>query len=237
MSIKYKRILLKLSGESLSGDADFGLSTKKLHEYVTQVQTIVKQGVEVSVVIGGGNIFRGMSGETLGYDRVKGDYMGMFATIINGLALASAFETVGQKAQVFTAFDTEPAAVRYSRDRAVAEMKSGSVAILTGGTGNPFFSTDTGAALRAAEIQADILLKGTRVDGIYTADPEKDPKAVKYSEISFDEVIDKNLKIMDLTAFALCKQNTMPIYVFDMDTVGNLEKVVCGEHIGTYVGN
>jgi len=232
---KYKRILLKLSGESLAGDAEFGISTTKLQEYVSQVQTVVSQGVEVAIVIGGGNIFRGLQGTELGFDRVKGDYMGMLSTIINGLALQSAFEAVGQKVRLFTAFSTEPAGERYSRDKALEAMQAGSVAILTGGTGSPFFSTDTGAALRAAELKAEILLKGTRVDGVYTADPEKDASAVKYSEISFSDVISKKLKIMDLTAFALCRENHIPIYVFDMDTVGNLQKVISGDHIGTLV--
>jgi uridylate kinase len=202
---------------------------------VLQVQSIVNQNVEVAIVIGGGNIFRGLQGTELGFDRVKGDYMGMLSTIINGLALQSAFESVGQKSRLFTAFSTEPAGERYTRDKAHEAMCNGEVAILTGGTGSPFFSTDTGAALRAAELKAEILLKGTRVDGVYSEDPEKNPDAVKFSSVTFTDVISKKLKIMDLTAFALCRENHIPIYVFDMDTVGNLQKVIAGEHIGTLV--
>ncbi len=233
--IKYKRILLKLSGESLAAGSGFGINTEKLTEYIMQVKKIASHGVEIAVVIGGGNIFRGLSGASQGFDRVKGDYMGMLATIINGLALQSAFEANGQAASLFTAFSTEPAGVRYTKDKAVAAMTRGEIAILTGGTGNPFFSTDSGAALRAAEINADILLKGTRVDGVYTADPEKDKNAVKFTEISFADVISKQLKIMDMTAFTLCRENQIPIYVFDMDTAGSLEKVIAGEAIGTLI--
>ena len=235
--MKYKRILLKLSGESLAGKAKQGIDTDKLSEYVEQVSEIVNQGVEVAIVIGGGNIFRGLGGSAKGFDRVKGDYMGMLATIINGLALQSAFEAAGQKSALYTAFRTEPAGERYSKQKAVTSLENGSVVILTGGTGNPYFTTDSGAALRAVEIEADILLKGTRIDGVYTADPEKDPTATKFTEISFDDVYEKGLKIMDLTAFTLCKENNMPVYVFDMDTVGNLKKVIAGEGIGTLVHN
>ena len=233
--MKYNRILLKLSGESLAGEKKTGIDTQKLNEYVTQINEIAKAGVEVAIVIGGGNIFRGLGGESKGFDRVKGDYMGMLATIINGLALQSAFEANKQPATLLTAFRTEPAGERYSKTKAVNALKNGHVVILTGGTGNPFFTTDSGAALRAVEIEADILLKGTRVDGVYSADPEKDPDVVKFDKITFDEIYDKKLKIMDLTAFTLCKENNMPVYVFDMDTVGNLQKIIIGENIGTLV--
>ncbi len=233
--IKYKRILLKLSGQSLAGKKGTGIDTQVLNSYVKQIKEIADAGVEVGIVIGGGNIFRGIGGLELGYDRVKGDYMGMFATMINGLALTSAFEAIGQDAVLFTAFNTGPAGERYSKPKVLDAFKQGKVALLTGGTGNPFFSTDSGAALRALEIEADALLKGTRVDGVYTADPEKDLKAEKFKDISFDEVIERNLKVMDLTAFTMCKQNNMPIYVFDMDLAGNLSKVIAGEEIGTLI--
>lgn len=231
----YKRILLKLSGESLAGEQKSGISTKKLGEYVRQIKSICTKGVQVGIVIGGGNIFRGLSGAGKGFDRVKGDYMGMLATIINGLGLQSAFEAIDQKSKLFTAFNTEPAGERYSAQKAIDAMESGFVSILTGGTGNPFFTTDSGAALRAVEIKANILLKGTRVDGVYTSDPEKNPDAKKYETLTFDQAYKNNLKIMDLTAFSLCKENNMPIYVFDMDKEGNLEKVLKGEKIGTLV--
>ena len=226
--MKYKRILLKLSGQSLAGEKGTGIDTKILNEYVSQIKEIAEQGVEVAIVIGGGNIFRGLGGVELGFDRVKGDYMGMLATIINGLALESAFESIEQDARLFTAFSTEPAGERYSKQKVFDAFKNKQIAILTGGTGNPYFSTDSGASLRALEIEADALLKGTRVDGVYTADPEKDPSA-------FDEVIEKELKVMDITAFTMCQQNNMPIYVFDMDTPGNLKKVIDGEDIGTLI--
>ncbi len=234
---KYKRILLKLSGESLAGENSFGIDVLHLENYVSQIKKIAQQGVQIGIVIGGGNIFRGLSGSKKGFDRVKGDYMGMFATIINGLALQSAFEAAGQKALLLTAFNTMPAAEQYSKQRAVRAMEKGEIVILSGGTGSPFFTTDTGASLRAIEIEADILLKGTRVDGVYSADPEKDKSATKYSQITFDQIYKKGLKIMDLTAFTMCKENDMPVYVFDMDTVGNLEKVINGEAIGTLVCN
>ena len=232
---KYKRILLKLSGQSLAGKEGTGIDTEVLNSYVKQIKEVAEQGVEIGIVIGGGNIFRGLGGVELGFDRVKGDYMGMLATIINGLALASAFEAVGQEAVLFTAFNTGPAGERYSKPKVTEALKQGKVALLTGGTGNPYFSTDSGAALRALEIEADALLKGTRVDGVYTADPEKDPNATKFEEITFDEVIEKELKVMDLTAFTMCQQNNMPIYVFDMDKPGNLKKVISGEEIGTLI--
>ena len=233
--MKYKRILLKLSGQSLAGKKGTGIDTDVLNDYVIQIKEIAKQGVEVAIVIGGGNIFRGLGGVELGYDRVKGDYMGMLATMINGLALESAFEANGQKAKLFTAFNTGPTGERYSKTKVIEAFEHGKVAILTGGTGNPYFSTDSGAALRALEIEADALLKGTRVDGVYTADPEKDPKATKFTNIYFEEVIEKELKVMDLTAFTMCQQNKMQIYVFDMDTKGNLKKVINDEEIGTLI--
>ncbi len=233
--MKYKRILLKLSGQSLAGEKGTGIDTNILNEYVTQIKEIAQQGVEVAIVIGGGNIFRGLGGVELGFDRVKGDYMGMLATMINGLALESAFEAAGQDAKLFTAFNTGPTGERYSKTKVIEAFKQGKVAILTGGTGNPFFSTDSGAALRALEIEADALLKGTRVDGVYTADPEKDPNATKFTNITFNEVIEKELKVMDLTAFTMCQQNNMQIYVFDMDIVGNLKKVIDSEEIGTLI--
>lgn len=233
--MKYKRILLKLSGQSLAGLQETGINTDVLNSYVKQIKEVAEQGVEIGIVIGGGNIFRGLGGVELGFDRVKGDYMGMLATIINGLALESAFEAIGQDAKLFTAFNTGPAGERYSKPKVIEAFKQGKIALLTGGTGNPYFSTDSGAALRALEIEADALLKGTRVDGVYTADPENDPSAIKFTNISFEEVIERELKAMDLTAFTMCQQNKMPIYVFDMDTPGNLKKVISGEEIGTLI--
>lgn len=235
MRIKYNRILLKLSGESLAGAQKQGIDTTRLGEYAEQIKEVAQSGVQVAIVIGGGNIFRGLSGVGKGFDRVKGDQMGMLATVINSLALSSALESVGQPAQVFTAINMFPIGEHYSKWKAIEAMKAGKVAILAGGTGNPFFTTDTGAALRAVEVEADAMLKGTRVDGVYTADPEKDPTATKFSEISYDEVYNRGLKVMDLTATALCKENGMPIIVFDMDTNGNLKKLLSGEPIGTLV--
>jgi uridylate kinase len=234
---KFKRILLKLSGESLAGNSKQGIDAERLMMYVSQIAEVAKQGVEVAIVIGGGNIFRGLRGEKVGFDRVKGDYMGMLATMINGLALQSAFETEGIEADVLTAFYAEPVGERYTKNRAIHALKQGRVVILTGGTGNPFFTTDTGAALRAIEIQADIILKGTRVDGVYDSDPEKNPLAVKFNDITFNDIYEKGLEIMDLTAFTMCRENNMPVYVFDMDTAGNLLKVIAGEDIGTMVHN
>ncbi|MCH5318453.1 MAG: UMP kinase [Paramuribaculum sp.] len=235
MRTKYKRILLKLSGESLAGTKKTGIDSVRLAEYASQIKEIVDGGVEVAIVIGGGNIFRGISGAASGFDRVKGDQMGMLATVINSLALSSALEAVGCPAQVFTAVAMFPIGEHYSKWRALEALKQGKVAILAGGTGNPFFTTDTGSALRAVEVEADVMLKGTRVDGVYTADPEKDPEAVKFTEITYDEVYNRGLKVMDLTATALCKENSMPIVVFNMDLPGNLAKVVAGEPIGTLV--
>lgn len=235
MRTKYKRILLKLSGESLMGNQGYGIDTVRLNQYAEQIKEIADSGVQIAIVIGGGNIFRGLSGASKGFDRVKGDQMGMLATVINSLALSSALEAHGQKAVVLTAINMFPIGEHYSKWRAIEAMENGAVAILSGGTGNPFFTTDTGSALRGVEVEADVMLKGTRVDGIYTADPEKDPTATKFSEITYDEVYTRGLKVMDLTATALCKENHLPIIVFDMDTPGNLKKVLSGEPIGTLV--
>ena len=232
MRTKYQRVLLKLSGESLMGTQGYGIDTQRLNDYATQIKEIVATGVQVAIVIGGGNIFRGLTGASRGFDRVKGDQMGMLATVINSLALSSALTAIGQRARVFTAINMFPIGEHYSKWKAIEALDNGEVAIISGGTGNPFFTTDTGSALRAVEVEAQVMLKGTRVDGIYTADPEKD---TKFSEITYDEVYNRGLKVMDLTATALCKENRMPIVVFDMDTVGNLEKVIAGEPIGTLV--
>lgn len=233
--MKFKRILLKLSGESLMGEQGYGIDSKRLASYATQIKEAVASGVEIAIVIGGGNIFRGLSGASKGFDRVKGDQMGMLATVINSLALSSALEAAGQPAQVFTAIGMFPIGEPYSKWKAIDAMKQGKVAIISGGTGNPYFTTDTGSALRAIETEADVMLKGTRVDGIYTADPEKDPSAEKFDTISYDEVLSRNLKVMDITATALCKENSMPIYVFNMDKEGNLAKMLAGDNVGTYV--
>ena len=235
MNAKYHRVLLKLSGESLAGAQGHGIDSQRLNDYVNQIADVVRSGVEVAIVIGGGNIFRGMQGASKGFDRVKGDQMGMLATVINSLALSSALTSIGQPASVFTALNMYPIGEYYSKWKAIEAMEAGKVAILSGGTGNPFFTTDTGAALRGVEVEADVMLKGTRVDGIYTADPEKDPTATKFTEITYDEVYTRGLKVMDLTATALCKENKLPIIVFDMDTPGNLKKVLEGEPIGTLV--
>lgn len=235
MRTKYKRILLKLSGESLMGEQGYGIDTKRLNEYAAQIHEVAASGVQVAIVIGGGNIFRGLSGASKGFDRVKGDQMGMLATVINSLALSSALEAAGQPAKVFTAINMFPIGEHYSKWRAIEAMNGGAVAIISGGTGNPFFTTDTGSALRGIEMEAEVMMKGTRVDGIYTADPEKDPTATKFAEITYDEVYNRGLKVMDLTATALCKENKLPIIVFDMDTPGNLKKVLEGEPIGTLV--
>jgi uridylate kinase len=232
---KYKRILLKLSGESLMGDKQYGIDENRLNDYANQIKEIAAAGVQVAIVIGGGNIFRGLAGTTQGVDRVKGDQMGMLATVINSLALASALERNGTPARVLTAIRMEPVGRLYSKETAIKALKKGEIVIVAGGTGNPFFTTDTASALRGVELEVDVMLKGTRVDGVYTADPEKDPTAVKFDTITYDEVYERNLKIMDLTATALAKDNDLPIIVFDMDTVGNLKKVVSGEKIGTMV--
>ncbi len=232
----YKRILLKLSGESLGAEQG-GVSEKKLAEYAAQIKAAADKGVQIGLVIGGGNIFRGLSGLGKGVDRVKGDQMGMLATVINSLALQSALESAGAKAKVLTSIQMAPVGELYAKDRAVEYLQAGVVVIIAGGTGNPFFTTDTASALRGVEIEADVLLKGTRVDGVYTADPEKDKTATKFDQITFDEVYERQLKVMDLTAFTMCRENGLPVVVFDMDTPGNLLKVIEGEKIGTRVKN
>ena len=234
---KYNRVLLKLSGESLQGDAGYGIDPKRLHEYAAQIASIVKQGVQVGIVIGGGNIFRGLSGASKGFDRYQGDQMGMLATVINSLALRSALVNMETKARVLTAIRMEPVGEFYSQPKAIELLEKGEVVIMSAGTGNPYFTTDTGSSLRGIEIKADVMLKGTRVDGIYTADPEKDPSATRFDQITFDEIYNRGLKVMDLTATTMCKENNLPIIVFDMDTPGNLEKVILGEKIGTLVSN
>lgn len=233
--MKYSRILLKLSGESLAGEGAYGLDESVLEKYARQIIDVVKSGCEVAIVIGGGNIFRGLTGERSGFDRVKGDQMGMLATVINSIALEGAIKLAGGKAKVFTSIRMEPVGELYERDKVVAELRKGTVCILSGGTGNPFFTTDTAAALRAVEIRADILLKGTRVDGVYTADPELDPSAQKFDTISFEEVIERRLKIMDSTAFTMCRENKMQIIVFDMNKSGNLMTIVRGIKTGTLI--
>lgn len=234
---KYRRILLKLSGESLMGEKQYGIDEKRLSEYASQIAEIAAMGVQIGIVIGGGNIFRGLSGASKGFDRVKGDQMGMLATVINSLALSSALVSLGVKSRVLTAIRMEPIGEYYNKWRAIELMEQGEVAIFSAGTGNPFFTTDTGSSLRGIEIEADVMLKGTRVDGIYTADPEKDPQAVKFDEITYDEIYHRGLKVMDLTATTMCKENNLPIIVFDMDTPGNLRKVISGEKVGTLVHN
>ena len=233
--MKYNRILLKLSGESLQGTQKYGLSTDVLHSYAEQIKAVVGTGVQVGIVIGGGNIFRGLQGARKGFDRVKGDQMGMLATIINSLALQSALEDNGVKAKVLTSIRMEPIGEYYSKAKALEYLEAGYVVIIGGGTSNPYFSTDSASALRGIELEADVMLKGTRVDGVYTADPEKDPAAEKFDEITFDEVYRRNLKVMDMTAFTLCRENGLRVIVFDMDTPGNMEKVLTGEKIGTLV--
>ncbi len=233
----YNRILLKLSGESLQGAQKYGISTDMLQSYAEQIKAAVATGLQIGIVIGGGNIFRGLTGAKRGFDRVKGDQMGMLATVINSLALQSALEDNGVKCKVLTSIRMEPIGEYYSKARAIELLEAGYVVIIGGGTSNPYFSTDTASALRGIEIEAEVMFKGTRVDGIYTADPEKDPTAEKFDEITFDEVYERKLKIMDLTAFTLCKENNLNIIVFDMDTPGNLERLVAGENIGTLVKN
>ena len=237
LEILYKRILLKLSGESLMGGKQYGIDEVRLNEYAAQIKEIAEMGVQIGIVIGGGNIFRGLSGASKGFDRVKGDQMGMLATVINSLALSSALVAQGVKAKVLTAIRMEPIGEFYNKWRAIELLEQGNVVIMSGGTGNPFFTTDTGSSLRGIEIEADVMLKGTRVDGIYTADPEKDPTATKFSDITYDEIYTRGLKVMDLTATTMCKENNLPIIVFDMDTNGNLKKVMSGENIGTLVHN
>lgn len=235
--MKYKRILLKLSGEALMGDQQFGIEQNRLRSYALEIKTVVDYGVQVGIVIGGGNIFRGISGASKGMDRVQADHMGMLATVINGLALQSALENIGVNTRLQSAIEMNKIAEPFIRRRAVRHLEKGRVVIFGGGTGNPYFTTDTAATLRAIEIDAEVILKGTRVDGIYTADPEKDLSATKFDTLSFDEVYDKGLNVMDMTAFTLSKENNLPILVFDMNAPGNLKKVILGETIGTLVQN
>jgi len=235
--MRYSRILLKLSGESLSGKENHGISEDVLEDYAGEIIDVVREGCEAAVVIGGGNIFRGLSGTESGFDRVKGDQMGMLATVINSLALENTIIKLGGKAKVFTSIRMEPVGELYNRDKVVDDLKKGTICIIAGGTGNPFFTTDTASALRAVEIGADVLLKGTRVDGVYTADPEKDPSATRFETISFNDVIARRLKVMDSTAFTMCRENDMPIVVFDMNAPGNLMKVVSGIRTGTLISD
>lgn len=233
--MKYKKILLKLSGESLMGEQEYGINPEMLTQYAEEIKQAKDHGAEIAVVIGGGNIFRGLQGAAKGMDRVQGDYMGMLATIINSMALQAELEKQGVKTELLSGLAIEPICQESSRRRIRQALNNGKVVIIGGGTGNPYFTTDTASSLRAIEMEADAILKGTRVDGIYTADPEKDKNAKKYETLSYQEALSKQLKIMDLTAFALCRENNMPIYVFDMNTKGNLLKVIEGEHIGTIV--
>ena len=234
---RFKRILLKLSGESLMGKQGHGIDPERLGDYARQIKEVAEMGVQIGIVIGGGNIFRGLSGAKKGFDRVKGDQMGMCATVINSLALSSALDAEGVKNKVLTAIRMEPIGEFYSKWKAIEAMQAGYVCIFSAGTGQPYFTTDTGSSLRGVEIEADVMLKGTRVDGVYTADPEKDPTATKYHDITYAEVIAQNLKVMDISATAMCMENNLPIYVFNMDIVGNLKKVMEGEDIGTLVHN
>ncbi len=233
--VRFKRVLLKLSGESLMGKQGYGIDAGRLNDYAQQIKEAHEMGVQMGIVIGGGNIFRGLSGSQKGFDRVKGDQMGMCATVINALALSSAIGAIGVKSKVLTAIRMEPIGEYYTKWKAIEEMESGTICIFACGTGSPYFTTDTGASLRGIEIEADVMLKGTRVDGIYTADPEKDPTATKFTTITYDEIYNKGLKVMDLTATTMCKENSLPIYVFNMDVFGNLRRVLNGEDIGTLV--
>ncbi|GAB6949910.1 UMP kinase [Hoylesella timonensis] len=233
--VKFKRILLKLSGESLMGKQNYGIDAERLSDYARQIKEVHDMGVQIGIVIGGGNIFRGLSGSQKGFDRVKGDQMGMCATVINSLALSSALGAIGVKTKVMTAIRMEPIGEFYNKWKAIEAMENGTICIFSCGTGSPYFTTDTGSSLRGIEIEADVMLKGTRVDGVYTADPEKDPTAQKFDEITFDEIYHRHLKVMDLTATTMCRENHLPIYVFNMDVYGNLKKVISGEAIGTLV--
>jgi uridylate kinase len=233
--MQYKRILLKLSGESLMGGKQYGIDSERVAQYANDIKSVHKKGVEIAIVIGGGNIFRGLSAEKSGMDRVQADYMGMLATVINSMALQDALEKIGIKTRLMTAIKMEQICEPFIRRRAVRHLEKGRVVIFGAGTGNPYFTTDTAASLRAIEIQADAVMKGTRVDGIYTADPEKDPTATRYDEITFQEVYDKSLNVMDMTAFTLCQENQLPIIVFDMNKAGNFMKIASGEPIGTLV--
>jgi uridylate kinase len=231
----FKRVLLKLSGEALMAGRSHGIDPHRLEDYIDEIIEVSKLGTQVAVVIGGGNIFRGISGVEAGFDRVKGDYMGMLATVINGLALQSAFVSKGQTARLFTAIRMEPVAEFYYKPRVIEALENNEIVIFSGGTGNPFFTTDTAASLRAVEMEADVMLKGTRVDGVYSSDPEKDPEAEKYEELTFSEALEKELRILDLTAFTMCKENELPIIVFNMNEKGNLKKLISGEKVGTLV--
>ncbi|MCD8303976.1 MAG: UMP kinase [Prevotellaceae bacterium] len=232
---KYRRILLKLSGESLAAESKQGISVERLQQYAQQIKDASQGGVEIGIVIGGGNIFRGLQGAGKGFDRVKGDQMGMCATVINSLALSSALDALGQPNRVLTAVRMEPIGEFYSKRKAVEALRRGEVVIMSGGTGCPYFTTDTGSALRGIEIEADVMLKGTRVDGVFTADPERDPEATMFTDITYQEVLARSLRVMDVTATALCMQNNLPIHVFNMDVYGNLARVLRGEPIGTLV--
>jgi len=233
--MKYKRILLKLSGESLMGDKQYGIDNDQVLQYAQDIKSVYDAGIEIAVVVGGGNIFRGLSAEKSGMDRAQADYMGMLATVINCMALQNALETVGVETRLQSAIKMEQICEPYIRRRAMHHLELGKIVIFGAGTGNPYFTTDTAASLRAIEIKADVVLKGTRVDGIYTADPEKDPTATRYDEITFQEVFDKNLNVMDMTAFTLCHENKLPIIVFDMNKSGNFLRIAQGEHVGTLV--
>ncbi len=235
MDMKYKRVLLKLSGEALMGNQQYGIDPQRLDDYAEEIANAVREGAQIAIVIGGGNIFRGLQGASKGIDRVQGDSMGMLATVINSIAIQSTLQAKGIKTVLLSGLYIDKIAETMSGPKAIEYLENGYVVVIGGGTGNPYFTTDTGSALRAIEIKADIILKGTRVDGIYTADPEKDPSATKYESITYDEAYNKNLKVMDLTAFTMCKENNMPMLVFDMNTKGNLTKVLSGENIGTLV--
>lgn len=233
--MKYKRVLLKLSGEALMGNQQYGIDPQRLDDYAEEIANAVREGAQIAIVIGGGNIFRGLQGASKGIDRVQGDSMGMLATVINSIAIQSTLQAKGIKTVLLSGLYIDKIAETMSGPKAIEYLENGYVVVIGGGTGNPYFTTDTGSALRAIEIKADIILKGTRVNGIYTADPEKDPSATKYESITYDEAYNKNLKVMDLTAFTMCKENNMPMLVFDMNTKGNLTKVLSGENIGTLV--
>jgi len=233
--MSYKRILLKLSGEALMAGRSHGIDPKRLNDYIEEIMEVSSMGIQVGIVIGGGNIFRGIAGVEAGFDRVKGDYMGMLATVINGLALQSAFQSKGCKSRHFTAIRMDPVAEFYNKPDVLDALEHNEIVILSGGTGNPFFTTDTAATLRAVEMEADVVLKGTRVDGVYSSDPEKDPEADKYDELTFSEALKLELKILDQTAFAMCKENDLPIIVFNMNNRGNLKKLLSGEKVGTLV--
>ena len=233
--MKYNRILLKLSGEALMGEQQFGIDPQRLNDYADEIAEAAKKGVQIGIVIGGGNIFRGLQGASKGMDRIQGDYMGMLATVINSMAMQSTLRAKGVETTLLSGLYIDRIADTMSSAKAIALLEKGQIVVMGAGTGNPFFTTDTGSALRAIEIKADIILKGTRVDGIYTADPEKDPTATKFEHLTYDEAYERNLKVMDMTAFTLCKENNMPMYVFDMNTKGNLLKVLDGENVGTLV--